>query len=148
MRENDRFDELFDEMVPSRGPSSSLGGEIVRATARLGYRWTNDGDRVNIGYGKETCNQAARFLEYNLPDEMCKLVDVLWETDRSDDEYDELLQKLVDSVSDYITSVPEIKKVPLMHEMFDDIYYDREEDVDRYEEDEEYYDNYYDEGDE
>ena len=146
---NKVFDDLFDELVPDMGPAKSLGGEIVRATARIGYRWYNDGDKVYVGYGRETCNQAARFLRYNLPDNMNDLVAALAETNSDDEKYEEAVQNLVDGVADYIMSTPEIKKVPLMHEMFDEIYYDREEDTDNYEdEDDEYYDNYYEEGDE
>lgn len=143
MIENKIFDELFDELVPSMGPAKSLGGEIVRATARLGYRWYNDGDKVGVGYGRETCNQAARFLRYNLPDSMSKWVAALTET-RSDSEYEAAIENLVDKVTDYITSTPEIKKVPLMHEMFDKLYYDEDEDVDMYYEED---DDYYEEGD-
>ena len=60
MKKNeDRINKLFKELVPISGKADSLAGELVRATSRIGYRFFNDGDLVNIGYGKETCNPAA-----------------------------------------------------------------------------------------
>lgn len=61
-KNENRINKLFEELVPTSGKADSLAGELVRATARIGYRFFNDGDMVNQGYGKETCNPAARFL--------------------------------------------------------------------------------------
>ena len=61
-KNHERINELFEELVPGSGKAESLAGELVRAMARIGYRWYNDGDQVGIGYGRETCNPAARFL--------------------------------------------------------------------------------------
>ena len=58
----DKFEALFDEYVPGSGKSDSLGGEIIRAVSKIGHRWYNDGDVYFIGYGKETCGPAAKFL--------------------------------------------------------------------------------------
>lgn len=60
-KNENRINKLFEELVPTSGKADSLAGELVRATARIGYRFFNDGDMVNQGYGKETCNPAARF---------------------------------------------------------------------------------------
>lgn len=59
---DDKFDALFGEYVPREGKSDSLGGEILRAVAKIGHRWNNDGDVFFVGYGKETCGEAAKFL--------------------------------------------------------------------------------------
>ena len=61
-KNHERINQLFEELVPASGKAESLAGELVRAMARIGYRWYNDGDQVGIGYGRETCNPAARFL--------------------------------------------------------------------------------------
>lgn len=58
----DKLEALFDEYVPGTGKSDTLGGEIIRAVNKIGYRWYNDGDVYFIGYGKETCGPAAKFL--------------------------------------------------------------------------------------
>lgn len=59
---DDKFEVLFHEYVPSSGKSDTLGGEILRATNKIEYRWYNDGDVYFAGYGKETCGPAAKFL--------------------------------------------------------------------------------------
>ena len=69
---------LFDELVPKVGKASSLTGEIVRAAGRIGYRWSNDGDQIGIGYGKETCNAPARFLLIHGNNTIRTLVATLW----------------------------------------------------------------------
>ena len=56
----------------------SLAGELVRAMARIGYRWYNDGDQVGIGYGRETCNPAARFLIHKGNKEVSDLAASIW----------------------------------------------------------------------
>ncbi len=56
------FEELFEELVPSRGSADTVAGEIVRACARIRYRYFNDGDIAGRGYGKETVNPAVRYL--------------------------------------------------------------------------------------
>lgn len=58
----DKFEALFDEYVPRSGKSDSLGAEIIRAVNKIVYRWYNDGDIFFMGYGKETCGEAAKFL--------------------------------------------------------------------------------------
>lgn len=57
-----KIDALFEELVPASGKADTVAGEIIRAVCRIGYRWFNDGDMVGVGYGKETCNPAARYL--------------------------------------------------------------------------------------
>ena len=61
-KNEDRINKLFKELVPETGKAGSLAGELVRAMSRIGYRFYNDGDQLGIGYGKETCNPAGRFL--------------------------------------------------------------------------------------
>lgn len=61
-KNEERINKLFKELVPETGKADSLAGELVRAMSRIGYRFYNDGDQLGIGYGKETCNPAGRFL--------------------------------------------------------------------------------------
>ena len=57
-----KLNALFEELVPASGKADTVAGEIVRAITRIGYRNWNDGDHIGVGYGKETCNPAARYL--------------------------------------------------------------------------------------
>lgn len=61
------WDILWDEYVPSYGKADTLGGEILRAVARIIYRFYNDGDMAGIGYGNETVNSSDRFLSRVIP---------------------------------------------------------------------------------
>ena len=51
-KNEDRINKLFKELVPETGKADSLAGELVRAMSRIAYRFYNDGDMVNIAYGK------------------------------------------------------------------------------------------------
>ena len=72
-KNEDRINKLFKELVPDTGKADSLAGELVRAMSRIGYRFYNDGDQLGIGYGKETCNPAGRFLGVKGNDKIAKL---------------------------------------------------------------------------
>ena len=59
---NDDLDAWAETYIKDTGKSNTLAGEILRAYKQIEYRWFNDGDKIGIGYGKETVNPAARFL--------------------------------------------------------------------------------------
>ena len=86
----DKINTLFEELVPASGKADSLAGELVRATSRIGYRFYNDGDQLGVGYGKETCNPAGRFLIKKAPKEIGDLVAALWGM-YSEDDYEAVL---------------------------------------------------------
>lgn len=66
--ENDKvWEELFEKYVPSTGTANTVGGEILRAMARIIYRFYNDGDMVGVGYGNETVNSSNRYLCDTVP---------------------------------------------------------------------------------
>ena len=54
---------MEERLMPASGKAETVAGEIIRAVDRIWYRWNNDGDKINVGYGKETCNGTARYLE-------------------------------------------------------------------------------------
>ena len=127
LSENDQhLNQLFDELVPRSGKSESLAGEIVRATARIGYRYFNDGDRIGQGYGKETCNPAARFLLNRSSEDIADLVKLMWQPITNHD-YESLLDDLTGAVVQYINDHPELREQET-EDMFD--YYDADEDRD------------------
>ena len=67
-RDDEKWEQLYDEYVPSMGTAQTVGGEILRAMSRIIYRFYNDGDMVGVGYGNETCNSSDRYLCYAVPE--------------------------------------------------------------------------------
>lgn len=126
-----RISELFKELVPGNGKADSLAGEIIRATSRIGYRRYNDGDKIGIGYGKETTNAPARFLQEKTTATISAIIDKMW-GNCNDAEYDELLESLNKAVADHIENNPELRKEPT-EDMWD--WTDTDEDRDDQEDD-------------
>lgn len=104
----ERINELFKELVPFEGKADSLAGELIRAMSRIGYRFYNDGDQLGIGYGKETCNPAARFLIAKGNHEVSDLTVALWEI-FSEDAYEKVLDTFEGAVADYIEQNPDLR---------------------------------------
>lgn len=130
----EKINALFEELVPASGKADTVAGEIVRAITRIGYRNYNDGDHVGVGYGRETCNPAARYLMKKADADVAQAVSDLWGV-VDDGHYDMLLAALEEAVLDYLEAYPELRQQANKEDMWD--YRDPEEDVDRYDEDEE-----------
>lgn len=135
----ERLNALFEELVPARGKADTVAGEIVRAMCRIGYRWVNDGDQLGIGYGKETCNPAARYLGKTCDDD--RIAAGLWDLmydpiydDSYDGAYARALEEIEDAVLDYLENNPELKAKENTEDFWD--YRDMDEDVDRDDEEE------------
>lgn len=109
-----RINVLFEELVPASGKADSLAGELVRATCRIGYRYMNDGDHIGIGYGKETCNPAARFLLKHTGTGdgawIASIVKELWGLS-DETTYEQKLDELNGEVADYIGNHPELREM-------------------------------------
>ena len=125
-KNEDRINKLFKELVPETGKADSLAGELVRAMSRIAYRFYNDGDMVNIAYGKETCNPAARFLIAKGHAEVSSLTAGLWEI-FSEDAYEKVMDILCGAVADYVEQNPDLRNQPT-EDMWD--FKDEEEDQD------------------
>ena len=139
----EKLNGMFDELVPPTGKADTLAGEIVRAICRIGYRNWNDGDHLGVGYGRETCNPAGRFLAKKCDDKVARSVADAWGI-ILDDLYDEALERLEIAVWEYLDAHPELRQAPNSEDMWDGR--DRYEDVD--DEEDDYYDGcYYDEPD-
>ena len=132
-KNHERINQLFEELVPASGKAESLAGELVRAMARIGYRWYNDGDQVGIGYGRETCNPAARFLIHKGNKEVSDLAASIWGI-YSEEVYEKRIDLLPGAVADYVESHPELRTLPTT-DMWD--LYDPDEDMDDWDEEEE-----------
>ena len=106
----EKLNELFEELVPSAGPAETKAGELVRAVSRIGYRFYNDGDKIGVGYGNETCNSAARFITtvYDGED-FAATVAGMWGL-TSDRFYEAGLYLLVEQVVKFLEAHPELKE--------------------------------------
>ena len=113
-----RIDALFSELVPPTGPAETWAGEVVRAICRIGYRWYNDGDQIGIGYGKETCNPAARFLKLYTNKQVRKAVDAAWGI-YDDDAYQQRLNSLETAVLNFLDSNGALKEKERPCEIWD-----------------------------
>ena len=126
--------ELFQELVPLSGKAATVAGEITRAINRVMYRNWNDGDHIGVGYGKWTCNPAARYLQTVCDDEVRALIDDLWGC-TSDRLYDAGMELLGRAVIEFIERNPDLKHKPNTEDMFDYRVKEDEEDDEEEEED-------------
>lgn len=122
-----KINALFAELVPASGKADTVAGEIVRAVSRIGYRNYNDGDHIGVGYGKETCNPAARCLIKNGGDEVAVIVHGMWGME-ADSLYDKAVEMLEEAAASYIEQHPELKTTPNSEDMWS--YRDEHEDTD------------------
>ena len=112
-----KFNALFSELVPVTGKADTVAGEIIRAVSRISYRYYNDGDRIGIGYGKETCNPAARYLIKHGGDEVAVIVRGMWGMDVGN-LYDKAVEMLKEAAIAYIEQHPELKTTPNDEDMW------------------------------
>lgn len=124
----ERINELFDELVPFQGKCETLAGEIIRAFCRINYRFFNDGDRIGIGYGNETCNAPARFLSNHCNDEIKKMINSMW-GEFFDDYYESKLDTLSEMIVEFIENNPDLRNMETedMFKWADDKDYDYDE---------------------
>ena len=108
---------MEDRLMPTSGKAETVAGEIIRAVDRIWYRWYNDGDKINVGYGKETCNGTARFLEKG---------------------YTKFTDRLVDEMYAFIKARPELETTPNAEDSRMDFI---DDDLDRDEDEEEEYED-------
>lgn len=131
-KSEERINKLFEELVPVSGKAESLAGELIRAMSRIAYRFYNDGDQVGIGYGKETCNPAARFLMAKGSKRVSSLATAIWGI-YDESAYEDLRDILAGAVADHVEQTPGLRTTPT-DDMWD---YRTDEDVDDDWEDEE-----------
>ena len=131
-KNEERINKLFKELVPETGKANSLAGELIRAMSRIAYRFYNDGDQVGMGYGKETCNPAARFLMAKGNKRVSSLATAIWGI-YDESAYEDLLDILAGAVADYVEQTSDLRTTPT-EDMWS---YRTDEDVDDDWEDEE-----------
>ena len=126
--EKNEWAAMEKRLMPPSGKAETVAGEIIRAADRIWYRWWNDGDKINVGYGKETCNGTARYLEKIRGSEFPVEV---WNGSLGEDAYTEFTEKLVAEMYAFIKAHPEPETTPNTEDSrmdFIDSDLDREED--------------------
>ena len=144
-KNEERINKLFEELVPASGKAESLAGELIRAMSRIAYRFYNDGDQVGMGYGKETCNPAARFLMAKGNKRISSLATAIWGI-YDENAYEDLLDILAGAVADYVEQTPDLLTTPT-EDMWS-FCTDEDEDDDWEEEEDDYEEEDYDEDEE
>lgn len=130
---SDKMGKLFDELVPSMGKADTEAGEMVRAYNRIAYRYYNDGDKLGIGYGNETCNAAGRYLlEHDRGKTLHGIIKEVW-GNWSDSAYESALEDLGWAVLEVLGENPDMYDSET-EDMWD--HFDKYEDVDDTEDDE------------
>lgn len=104
----EQLQDLFDLMVPSSGKSETAAGELVRAMMRLQYRWYNDGDMFNQGYGLETCAPSAAYLYDNVEPTNAIFDELVEYMEGADERYEAGLNDIQSIVIDFIADNPEL----------------------------------------
>ena len=99
--------QLWDEYVPASGMAQTTGGEILRAMARIIYRFYNDGDMVGVGYGNETVNSSDRYLTDVVPE--YKTLDDGY-TEYSETAYEKHMLENHRKVFNYLQKTPKLFK--------------------------------------
>ena len=128
-----RFHEYFERLVPAKGKAPSEAGEIVRAVTRIAYRNWNDGDHIGVGYGNETCNASARYLQAHTDSDTRTIIDDMWGM-TSDKLYDVAVATLQHCVLGFLQQHPELEQKANEEDMLD--YYIKSEDEAYLQEDE------------
>lgn len=98
------YETLFGKLVKFQGKSETIEGEILRAYSKIAYRYYNDGDLCNKGYGIETCGSAAIFLRDIASreiDGLSDLLDQLFGT-FNDEKYEDILGRIGDLIVSYV----------------------------------------------
>jgi len=142
-----RLEKDWNRLMPSMGKANTAAGEIIRALNRILYRWYNDGDKINEGYGRETCNPAARYLMEKCPDGIGEKISRMWQEYMLDSEYEEALVDMADMLLNWIMTT-DLDKVPNNEDMLDwrDPNEDRDDYDDEYDDEDDYdYDDDYEE---
>ena len=132
----EKLNALFEELVPDMGSAETKAGELVRAVSRIGYRFYNDGDKIGVDYGNETCNAAARYIMSEFKDqEFSWTVNGMWGL-VSDKFYEKGLGLLIEQVVSYIESNPELKEEKNEGDYEDDHHFKEDSEWEDKEEDE------------
>mgnify|MGYP003291858788 CR=1 FL=1 len=98
---------------------------------------------LGVGYGRETCNPAGRFIIENVNDEIGNAVSGMWGLS-SEDEYESKLEELIVKLADYLKEnkdellSKETKDMFESRDKYEDVDDTDDDEYDDYEDDDEY----------
>lgn len=106
-----KWEYLWDEYVPDEGPAESLGGEIMRAMAKIVHSWSNNGDMaVKYGYHSAKYNYAAAADWFLYSCEIPRLIKLTAVFDEK--KYGVAVDKNLKTVYNYVVKHPELFEEP------------------------------------
>lgn len=141
-----KFSEIEDMYLPDYGEGDTMATQIVTATTKLVYKWYNDGDVFDNTYALSgwwnDLSSYANWLVKNTD-----RAEVLYDIEKieTEDEYEELLKKLVDSThnEEYLEEMSRVKKTGSIYSCDGPFFFKESSE----EEDDDSYDGYYEEDD-
>lgn len=144
-----RNSPLFNKLVPGSGVSDTVEGEVLRAINRIIYRYYNDGDYYDKGYGTETAGPAQAYLVgggHEMARHLKSIFDKYENTSLGEDSklYEATIEKALEEILTWVES----KKGKYTPNTEDMLKYDARFEDDEYGEDDEYDMDYWDEEDE
>jgi hypothetical protein len=96
---NKQFDQWTKDYVPNSGKADTVFGEILRAVNQVAYRYYNDGDLFNEGYGAETVGSSALYLMNDNPLRSTFTSILQTATRYGERSYEPAMKKMIDFVS-------------------------------------------------
>lgn len=112
----DKFEELNGKYLPIKGEGSTKATQIVTALSKLVYKYYNDGDVFDNTYYLEgwanDLSDYANWLYYYTTVEIKEILDKI-KVCYTDDEYEDLLKELADTLFDgeYLEEQNKLEKV-------------------------------------
>lgn len=112
----DKFEELNGKYLPIKGEGSTKATQIVTALSKLVYKYYNDGDVFDNTYYLEgwanDLSDYANWLYYYTTVEVKEILDKI-KVCYTDDEYEDLLKELADTLFDgeYLAEQNKLEKV-------------------------------------
>lgn len=98
----DKYDKIDDKYLPDRGEGENLAQQAITATAKLVYKWYNDGDVYDNQHGLDGwCNNLssyANWLAQNI-DGAKAILDRIFKA-RTQAQYEHILKDLTDLTND------------------------------------------------
>lgn len=98
---DEKLNSLHQQLVPISGMCNTLKGELVRSAMRMVYRYWNDGDVCNRGYGIQTVWSSWNFIMDKASKEVTDLA-VELDFCKNDEEYNQKLHVMVSLLIDQI----------------------------------------------
>lgn len=117
----DKFQDIFDKYLPSRGEGENQAQQMVTAINKLVYKWYNDGDvyddRSGLGWANDLSSYANWLAKYI--DGAAEILNMISGIEKgSESEYEDILKNLCDQLLDQ-NIVEGLEKQPKVGTIYD-----------------------------